>query len=341
MENNIQYDKPFKTHDELIAIMESRNIVVQDHDFARRILNSISYYTLINGYKDTFLSVPGTNDFMPGTNFYDLYTLHLIDTNLNNIILKYILFIEKYLKTRISYVVSKNYGVYTDPLDMTNNNPDDYLCRNNYSRSANAKARNNVLFSLKEKLSAKNSNDSIRHYMTTKNHIPSWILVTSITFGSAIKWYSIMKSADKEEVCNYFIPSTVLTIEEKKEFVIDSFSLLREYRNKIAHSSRTFNTSNLPVLPKKQLLLLSSGILSEEEYNRGSGKSDLYGVIIDCIILLDDKYLMSNFLLDLIYTLRDYQDREMNGKPIFEILGIPVDIFEKLKFLIESKNTLN
>ena len=177
--------------------------------------------------------------------------------------------------------------------------------------------------------------------MTTKNHIPPWILVTGITFGSVVKWYSIMKSADKEEVCNYFIPSTVLTIEEKKEFVIDSFSLLREYRNKIAHSSRTFNTSNLPVLPKKQLLLLSSGILSEEEYNRGSGKSDLYGVIIACIILLDDKYLMSNFLLDLIYTLRDYQDREMNVNPIFEILGIPVDIFEKLKFLIESKNTLN
>ena len=339
MENNIQYDKPFKTHDELIAIMESRNIVVQDHDFARRILNSISYYTLINGYKDTFLSLPGTNDFVPGTNFYDLYTLHLIDTNLNNIILKYILFIEKYLKTRISYVVSKNYGVYTDLSDMTNNNPGDYLCRNNYSRSA--KARNNVLFKIKEKLSAKNINDSIRHYMTTKNHIPPWILVTGITFGSVVKWYSIMKSADKEEVCNYFIPSTVLTIEEKKEFVIDSFSLLREYRNKIAHSSRTFNTSNLPVLPKKQLLLLSSGILSEEEYNRGSGKSDLYGVIIACIILLDDKYLMSNFLLDLIYTLRDYQDREMNVNPIFEILGIPVDIFEKLKFLIESKNTLN
>lgn len=92
-ESTMDYDKPFKTYDEQLSIMESRNIIINDRDFARRILSSLSYYTIINGYKNTFLSIPGTDNFSEGTNFNDLYTLHMIDTNLNTIILKNIFFV--------------------------------------------------------------------------------------------------------------------------------------------------------------------------------------------------------------------------------------------------------
>lgn len=333
--NNIKYDKPFKTYDELISIMESRNIAVPDHEFARRVLNSLSYYTLINGYKDTFLSVPGTDIFVPGTCFNDLYTLHLIDTNLNSIILKYILYIEKYLKSRIAYIVAEQYGVYTDPGDLSNNNPDDYLCRQYYSPSASG--RNNVLYKIKNTLTQQKISKSVQHYLETKNHIPPWILVTSLTFGLMIKWYNILNVADKERICNDFLPTPDLSVSDKKEFVFVALKLLREYRNKIAHSSRTFNTEELPVLPKRQLLLLSSGILTKEEYNRGFGKSDLYGVILSCVILIDDNYILTDFLSDLIYTLKKYQSLRLAGKDIFAILGLPNDIVSKLSYLINSK----
>ena len=51
--SEIIYDKPFKTYDEQIEILISRNINIPDPDFARMVLSSLSYYTIINGYKNT------------------------------------------------------------------------------------------------------------------------------------------------------------------------------------------------------------------------------------------------------------------------------------------------
>lgn len=335
MSNSNQYDKPFKTYEEQISILESRHIEITDHAFAKKVLSSLSYYTIINGYKNTFLSIKGTDNFVEGTNFNDLYTLHTIDFNINNIILKYILYVEKFLKTRLSYLVSKNYGVYTDTNDLSNRNANDYLCRNYYSRSA--PGRNNILWSIKQTLSSPRINESVAHYCNDKNHVPAWILVTNLTFGLTIKWYNILRSADKTQLCSEFIPDSALSDEEKKEFVSISLQLLREYRNRIAHASRTFAVSNLPVLPKKQLLYLSAGALSETEYNQGFGKSDLFAVILVCFSLIDDRYILSSFFCDLIYTLGNYRSRKMNGKTVFEIFCLPNDIFDRLGKLFFNK----
>lgn len=335
MQNDTTYDKPFKDYDEMIKIMEDRNIIISDKAFARRVLNSLSYYTIINGYKNTFLSVKGTDNFVDGTDFNNLYTLHIIDTNINNIVLKYILYIERYLKTRISYVVSGKYGVFTDPSDLSNRNPLDYLCRDNYSRSANG--RNNILREIKVTLTSDRINTSVAHYANEKNHIPAWILVTNLTFGLTIKWYSILSNADKSHICNDFISCQEISDQDKKEFISIAFSLLRQYRNKIAHSDRTFGVSNLPILPKRQLLYLSCDALTSCEYNKGFGKSDLYAVILSCFILLDDRYILTNFLQDLSYTLLPYAKTVMNGKSVYEIFNLPNNIFDRLKKLVFEK----
>lgn len=50
------YDKPFLTYDEQIdCLIEKHGLDVSDRDFARRVLRSVSYYDLINGYKDAFM----------------------------------------------------------------------------------------------------------------------------------------------------------------------------------------------------------------------------------------------------------------------------------------------
>lgn len=333
--SEIIYDKPFKTYDEQIKILLSRNINIPDYDFARMVLSSLSYYTIINGYKDTFLSIPGTDSFIEGTNFNDLYTLHMIDTNVSSIVFKNILFVEQYLKTKIAYLVSEQYGVYTNPKDLSNRNPEDYLCRNNYGRSD--RGRNNILRQLKETLSSDRINDSVAHYANIRNHIPPWILVTNITFGLTIKWYNILSSSDKTRICSEFLQTPDLSINEKKEFISISLDLLRRYRNKIAHGNRIFNLSGLPALPKKQLLNLSHNALSSDEYNKNIGKSDLFAVILTCFILIDNRYILTNFMSDLIYTLNPYANIRMNGKSILEILGLPNDLFDRLDTLHRQK----
>lgn len=333
--SEIIYDKPFKTYGEQIKILLSRNINIPDYDFARMVLSSLSYYTIINGYKDTFLSIPGTDSFIEGTNFNDLYTLHMIDINVSSIVFKNILFVEQYLKTKIAYLVSEQYGVYTNPKDLSNRNPEDYLCRNNYGRSD--RGRNNILRQLKETLSSDRINDSVAHYANIRNHIPPWILVTNITFGLTIKWYNILSSSDKTRICSEFLQTPDLSINEKKEFISISLDLLRRYRNKIAHGNRIFNLSGLPALPKKQLLNLSHNALSSDEYNKNIGKSDLFAVILTCFILIDNRYILTNFMSDLIYTLNPYANIRMNGKSILEILGLPNDLFDRLDTLHRQK----
>lgn len=87
---NTNFDKPFKTYDEQIEIIKSRNIKIEDPVFARNVLSSISYYTIINGYKNSFLLSQETESFVDGTSFEDLYALHWLDTSLSNLLFKYI-----------------------------------------------------------------------------------------------------------------------------------------------------------------------------------------------------------------------------------------------------------
>lgn len=42
--DDITYDKPFKTYEELISIMESRHIEIADKAFATQALENYSYY---------------------------------------------------------------------------------------------------------------------------------------------------------------------------------------------------------------------------------------------------------------------------------------------------------
>jgi len=46
--------KPFKTYEEQIALLRSRNLKISDADKAKEILSQTNYYKLINGYKDLF-----------------------------------------------------------------------------------------------------------------------------------------------------------------------------------------------------------------------------------------------------------------------------------------------
>lgn len=329
------FDKPFKSIDEQIEILQQRNIIITDIDFARSVLNSLSYYTIVNGYKNSFLSITGTDLFAPGTRFEELYTLHILDTRLNSIIFKNILYVERYLKTRLSYIISQNYGVYTDFNDLSNSNTNDYLYRGYYSRSTGQK--DNILRSIKKSILSPRKNFMMEHYLTTKNHIPPWIVTTNIPLGLAIQWYTILKQDDKTSISNQFLQPDKISIDAKKEFLKKAFSLLKEYRNNIAHGNRTFNTLARSVLPKNQLLILAPEMISEFEYNSGIGQKDLFAVVLSIFILIDDTYLLSNFFNDLKYVLSPYNQITIANKSIYNTFNLPDDIFERIeRYLTKS-----
>lgn len=328
MDKIMKFDKPFKTLDEQIEILKSRNITINNVTFAKSVLNSLSYYTIINGYKNSFISIPGTDSFLEGTHFEDLYTLHIIDNGLSSIIFKNILYVERYLKTRISYLISEKYGVYTDFHDMSNSNSDDYLCRDNYSRS-NGK-RTSILRSIKESINSPRKNHIMEHYLDTKNHIPPWITVTNIPFGLTIEWYNILQSDDKTKICEQFISSPNISLESKKEFIKKAFLLLKEFRNNIAHGNRTFNAHTSSVLPVSQLLTLSKGIIKRSEYNSRLGQNDLFATILSILILIDDPYILTNFYADIAHILLPYKSASIAKKSVLNNFHLPDDLLDRI-----------
>ena len=68
-----RFDKPFKTYDEMIDILISRNLIINDKDYAKKLLSDYSYYSLINGFKGTLLQKNNSDDFIPGLEKQNIY----------------------------------------------------------------------------------------------------------------------------------------------------------------------------------------------------------------------------------------------------------------------------
>ena len=105
------YDKPYKNTQELITILESRNLNFNNMGFASDILNTVGYYDLINAYKKYFYKNLDPEEYKDGLNFEYLYAFYYIDKDFQNVLLNAILLVENIFKNRISQVISQKYGV--------------------------------------------------------------------------------------------------------------------------------------------------------------------------------------------------------------------------------------
>lgn len=344
-------DKPFKTYDELIERMRDKNIIVGNTDFAKQALSNCSYYNLVNRYQDLLQSKQDPEKFVQGITFEQLYTLYTLDMSISNVLLKYILYIERSLKSKLSYVVSESFGECVNAVVNTgnSNNPSriiltGYLDQNNYSNSHNK--RNSILKSLyavisyaKNPIAYKNKynkkeyiSQSLSHYVKSHNHIPPWILMTSLVFGQVENWYSILKPSEKTKIVNSFIKCNNLNIDEKKEYLKKSFSLLRDFRNSIAHGNQITKPYN-NLIPKKQIVALSRDLLTEDEYKRSaSAKSGIHALVCVLISLLNDEYLEYSFIQDLFALFIEYEEKNIliNSKKVWCQFGLPDDFIQRI-----------
>lgn len=101
--------KTFMDYKAQIKHLKNKNLIIKDDNLAIHILNKIGYYGLINGYKEIFKDST-TNRYISDTTFDDIYQMYLFDADLREVFLKYILFVEKNIKSSISYHFSNLYG---------------------------------------------------------------------------------------------------------------------------------------------------------------------------------------------------------------------------------------
>lgn len=318
----MEFDKPFKNYDELLSLLESRNVIIKDKDAAKNALSDYSYYYLVNGFQDYFSK--NGELYEPSVYFDDFLTIMFMESDLNNLLLKYILVVERSFNSKLSYRISEQYGVHTDINIHKNTDTSDYLSIYNYKAT---KYRDNTIINIKKDIIEYSNNTlSVAHYLSKHNHLPFWVAINCVKFRHTIQLYQTMFPDDKNYIVDRLVLNTQFTLEEKKDFTTQGLELLREYRNKFAHGQRAYQGSFSNKLSSKSIITITNGAITKKEYKTGIGHSDKFAVIIVLLVMLHDKSRIS-FIEELSELLYKYNNTVIAGKSRWELFGLPNNLF--------------
>lgn len=94
--NSKNYEKPFKSYDELISkLRKDYNIIIDNEELALNLLSTISFYDLKNGYKEYLKKVSSTQESIL---LETLLQFLIFDKNIQMVLLKYSIYVENFLK---------------------------------------------------------------------------------------------------------------------------------------------------------------------------------------------------------------------------------------------------
>lgn len=271
--------KEFKTIEEQIDLLKSRNILFKDEENAKKILLHNNYYNIINGYKDLFLDNSSPTNYKQNTSFEEIYCLYEFDRQLRNIFLENILKIENSLRSLIAYYFSQEYG-NDNYLKLENFETFNDIPAKKETKQKQIKFIQILIGNINKNIAQNMENKYINHYMTQYGFTPLWVLVNILTFGDICNFYRLMKQNQRVKIA--------------KEFNIDELDLssllniLCKTRNLCAHDERLYNYdfhSNTSINDTKYHSLLN---LSKSNNRYNIGKNDLYAVVIALKLLLNE-----------------------------------------------------
>lgn len=308
-------EKTFKTIEEQIQILKSRNILIEDYNKTYDLLNANNYYYLINGYKDLFLnSESDIETYISGTKIEELYSLYVFDKKIKILFLEYLLLIENQINTYIAYEYSKSYG------------HKNYLIPNNLN---NSNAKNSLIkkfiddVNLEIQYQYKNSNKMVTHYIDNYHYIPLWVLVRILSFGKISKFYSIMKQKEQNAISRKYN----LQINEFK-VILHNLTLIR---NICAHDEKLYDIK----MKNRIYSTIYHKKLNIENIN-GNYKCetrDLFSIVI-CLKLLLNKKDFNCFYSKLIGNIQELEKSITTIKiqSILNVMGFPKNYKKLLKF---------
>lgn len=102
--------KLFSTVDDQVTLLrDEKGIQINDEAFAKDILFRIGYFPLMGGYKHLF-RIPLTKNHKTGTTFEEIFALYAFDADLRELVFRYLLQIERHIRSLMSYYFTKLHG---------------------------------------------------------------------------------------------------------------------------------------------------------------------------------------------------------------------------------------
>lgn len=234
------------TIDEQVENLKNIGLIVENEEYAKKILNDISYFRLIKAYSLNLKSKNG--NYADNVRFEQLVELYLFNANFRQIIFPEIEKIEINVRCRIANYFSEQYGVLG------------YLEADNF---ANIKYHQAFITDIEEELRRNSKAPFVKNFRDNYKggNLPIYALVEVFSFGTLSKFYKNMKNPDKKLVAKSFgIGYTYF------ESWLESISYVR---NICAHYGRLYNAK-----------LSKTPILYKEYSEKGIGNNRIFGLLL-------------------------------------------------------------
>lgn len=268
-----QYQPPM-TIDEQVENLKSLGLIINDEEYAKKILNDISYFRLVKAYSLGFK--PKNGNYNDGVTFEQIVELYLFNANFRQITFAEIEKIEVNVRCRIANYFAETYGVL------------------GYKEAANfvdEEYHKTFVEDIEEEVGRNSKAPFVKNFRDNYEggELPIYALVEVFSFGTLSKFFKNMKNADKKVVAKSFgIGYTYL------ESWLESISYVR---NICAHYGRLYDAK-----------LSKTPILYKEYSQAGIGNNRMFGVLL-CMkqILKNDKHW--NLYVDQIEMLIDKYEK--------------------------------
>lgn len=317
--------RDFKTIDEQIGLLKSRDLIFLNEETAKINLLRYGYYEIINAYKDFILEEKDPDVYKKGETFEHMFELYKLDKSLKNAILKSTLNFELSIKTALAYVLSKNYGVIDNK----------YLNREYYNLGKKNKKGMYQLDSLfiKFQYIIDDNLQPFKHYKKDHGHTPPWILFKGCTFGNIKHFYNLQKSDIKDEVTSIMMGNSieiVRSVPEIKVFFSELLNLTYNFRNRAAHNGRIYNYK-----PKKSYISYFKIFhnneyvnIDEAQYRLGYGKNDIY-TLSKALSILDNPDPAFDLNYEIIKVIKNHLKKYPEDKYfLLNSMGVPKQVIE-------------
>lgn len=296
--------KTFYTFEQQINHLKSKGLIIPDREYAKAMLKQIGYFPLIDGYKQLF-RIPFTKTYKQGTTFNEIVALYEFDSDLRELFFKYLLQIERHLRSLTSYYFTEKYGELQTA----------YLDNRNYNLNKSTQGTISRLISTLQRAVNTTDYEFINYYRTIYNNIPLWILVSILTFGNLSKMYQVFPQSLQTKVCKNF---ENVNRKQMQQFL----SVLTKFRNVCAHSERLFTYRTRDAI--SDLPLHHNMSIPKQGIQYQYGKNDLFAVVIAFRYLLPDKdfLIFRKRLIQLINAISK-KLTHLNNHDLLEKMGFP------------------
>ena len=236
-------------------LVERKGMIITDHKFAVSKLEDISYFALIDGYKNLFYN-PMTRKYREGTKFEDIVALYEVDEKLRALIFQYLCHFEQKMRSLISFHFCDTYS----------ERQEDYLDDSHYNNiRANKKKIAGLIAILEREANKSMEHAYVVYQRKTYGNVPMWVIMKTLTFGQISKISIHFAHVSEKELIQYM---KVLTL----------------YRNVCAHNERLFSYKSRFDIP--DTILHKEMEIPRKGNQYECGKNDLFSVIIAFQMLL-------------------------------------------------------